>query len=73
MENTFEGWDKAEWAEWVRKLELLSLEQLATLSQAVGISFGDHEPTDKQAFILVLDEVDPDTLELEYKKIAQYS
>jgi hypothetical protein len=71
MENTFEGWDKAEWAEWVRKLELLSLEQLASLADAVGISFGKRPPETKKGYILVLDEANPATLASEYEELIK--
>lgn len=70
MTKTFEGWDEDVWAEWKLKLELLSLEQLDSLAEAVGISFGERKPTAKKEYILVLDEADPDVLEREYTKLT---
>jgi hypothetical protein len=58
MEKTFEGWDKKVWSEWLAKLELLSLDQL-----------GERQPTEKQAYILILDEADPVLLREKYDMI----
>jgi hypothetical protein len=69
MEKTFEGWDKKVWSEWLAKLELLSLDQLVELTLAVGIRFGERQPTEKQAYILILDEADPVLLREKYDMI----
>lgn len=71
MERTIEGWDRSEWDAWQAKLEELSVEQLARLTKDVGISFGDKKPTAKEAYILVLDEADPNLLKQKYDAVRR--
>lgn len=64
-------WEPGEWEELEKKLRMLSLEQLKTLTDRVGINFtiGNDKITDKEEFILVLDEADKDELYKEYERL----
>ena len=67
-------WKPEEWNEMRAKLEDLSLEELRDLTTKVGIKFtiGNQNITDKEEFILVLDEAGRKELIRKYEKIIKF-
>jgi len=64
-------WDPQEWGLMTERLKRLTLEELRQLTTDVGIEFSDGNETitDKEDFILVLDEADKNALQEAYQKI----
>jgi len=55
------------------KFEELTLEELRTVATEVGINFliGNENVTDKQEFLMTLDEAYPEELEESYNKVLK--
>ena len=68
-----EQWRPGEWEKMRDKLEALTLKELRELTDKVGIEFagGNEQITNKEEFILVLDEADKKELFREYDKIIK--
>lgn len=73
LKKISEQWQPEEWQAMREQLEKLSLKELQTLADTVGITFsyGNKTVADKEELISVLDEAERDELQKAYEGIVK--